>query len=351
MLIAGNLDVEVTWARMDAATRRARGEKAPSPDDPRFALPEPVMRKVSAAATLMRVAAMNDSDTLWTPRPVEPTRMARIDWLPWPRLVSGPVPEAADVWWGERTEVAARVNDRAFAAGIGFGGVDDCGAEVVRTLEELAARAAPLGPWVAKAPHSAAGRQRVRGAGALDDRCAAHADRLLRLHGRLLLEPWFERAADLGAVGFVHPGHEELVGGLVHRLHVDGAGRFEGITTPAGEIPPEHVASAGRAAAFAGGWLQADGYAGPFGVDLILVRDPAGGTRLRRCEINARRTFGHVAHDLARRARPVLGLGEAEPVTLRFGRGAPPDGTLALLLPGADDDTSAWLEARPRHAG
>jgi hypothetical protein len=49
-------------------------------------------------------------------------------------------------------------------------------------------------------------------------------------------------------------------------------------------------------------------------------------------------------------ARSELELWEKR-LTLRFGRGAPPDGTISLLLPGADDDTSAWLEVPPRHAG
>src|SRR5262249_36554745 len=114
VLIAGNLDVETTWARLDAAARRARGGRAPSPDDPRFALPERVLRKISGLATLLRVFATSDDDELWTPRPVEASRIVRLDWLPSPRLVGGPMPERADLWWGRPTEVAARVNHRSF---------------------------------------------------------------------------------------------------------------------------------------------------------------------------------------------------------------------------------------------
>jgi len=76
---------------------------------------------------------------------------------------------------------------------------------------------------------------------------------------------------------------------------------------------------------------------------------PGVPSRLHLSEVNARRTFGHVAAELAARVRPVLGLNVEDPVTLRFGAGAPPDGTIPLLLPGSDDDTSAWLDVGPRH--
>lgn len=99
------------------------------------------------------------------------------------------------------------------------------------------------------------------------------------------------------------------------------------------------------------GRLRDAGFEGAYGFDLFRVPVPGGGVRLHLSEINARRTFGHVAHDLAAKFRALSGIGEAEPVTLRFGKGAPPDGTIPLLLPGTDDDTSAWLEVPSRHAG
>jgi len=354
MRIVGNLDVEVTWARMDAAMRRARGEKAPSPDDPRFALPEPVMRKISAAATLLRVFAQSEDDVLWTPRPVEPSRMARVAWLPTPRLESGPVPESADVWWGERTQLAVRFNHRSFTQTQRELGMyptvqDGEGPAVIRTLDELAARAADTRSWVAKAPLSAAGRLRVRGEGGpLGGPTRAQASRLLDLYGCLLFELWFDRTADFGAACSVVGRTHDM--GIVHDLLVDPNGRFLGIATPTRTPPPQSLNPLYCALDVAEG-LDLSRYQGPFGIDVFLVRQPDGTERLRLSEVNARHTFGHVANDLAAKARASLGLDAASPVTLRFGRGAPPPDTIPLLLPGTDDDTSAWLEVPSRHAG
>ncbi len=353
MRIVGNLDVEVTWARMDAAARRARGEKAPSPDDPRFALPEPVMRKISAAATLMRVFAQRDDDVLWTPRPVDPARMARVDWLPTPRLESGPVPETADVWWGEPTEVAGRVNHRLFAwqAKVRCRQPRLRGGTIVYDIPSLQRAASEMlgadggEPWVAKAPFSAAGRLRVRGVGELEDKQRFQAQRLLELQGVLLFEPWMDRIADLGVRGEVRASRASILG--IHGIAVDRAGRFTGISWPPGGDAQDGL-ELGEAARMMGDALRDAGYVGSFGVDAFLYR--AGDARHLQpiSEINARLTFGAVAAAVTS-ADPFEE--PSEPVTLRFGSGAPPDGTIPLLLPGTDDDTSAWLETPSRHAG
>jgi hypothetical protein len=359
MLIAGNLDVEVTWARMDAAARRARGEKAPSPDDPRFALPEPVMRKISAAATLLRVFATSDDDVLWTPRPVDPSRMALTTfWMPKLRLVSGPLPRTADLWWGDASDVAARANHRAFAwqAKVRFGESRLPGGTMVWDVEGLERAVADLmrdhdsAAWVAKAPYSAAGRLRVRGAGEPDDKQRFQAERLLELQGMLLFEPWMSRVADFGSGGRVLDSHA-TVGGL-HGLDVDPHGRFAGIADDAPAIDAQAAVSVGAATGHMGEALRAAGYRGPYTVDGFTYADD-GETRVQCVsEINARQTFGDVAAQVIDMARETIeGLADAEIVRLRFGRGAPPSGTIPLLLPGTDDDASAWLEVGPRHAG
>lgn len=339
MRILGNLDVEVTWARMDAAARRARGEKAPSPDDPRFALPEPVMRKISAAATLMRVFAQSDDDVLWTPRPVDPSRLAPVAWLPTPRLESGPVPEEADVWWGEPTEVAARVHHRTFVASWRPEAFAATTSTRVRSVDELAACAATMADWVAKAPHSAAGRLRIRGRGGeLGAPARVQAGRLLELFGVLLVEEWLERTQDIG----VASGH------VPHRLLVDEAGRFLGV-----HVDPRRIQSEDE-------WelsetvedhLRVAGVRGAYGYDAFSARRADGVRKLHLSEVNVRRTFGHVAWALRDRLCETTRDLEWKRLTLRFGRGAPPADTIPLLLPGSDDDTSAWLEVPPRHAG
>jgi hypothetical protein len=343
MLIVGDLDVETTWARMDAAARRARGEKAPRPDDPRFALPEPVMRKISAAATLMRVFAASDDDVLWTPRPVDPSRMARVEWLPTPRLMSGPMPETADVWWGEPTEIAARANHRAFLASWRSEAFTVAPSIRVRSLDELAACAESMSEWVAKAPFSAAGRLRIRGRGPLGMPARTQAGRLLELFGELLVEPWLERTEDLGIACEIE--RESLLAHVPHRLSVDAAGRFLGIQVDPTR-PEDDVEDALQD--FADDHMWAAGFRGPYGLDLFYARGADGALKLHLSEVNARRTFGHVAWALRDRRFETQRDLERMSVTLRFGRGAPPDGTIPLLLPGADDDTCAWLETQER---
>jgi len=341
MRIVGNLDVEVTWARMDAAARRARGENAPRPDDPRFALPEPVMNKISAAATLLRVFAQSDDDVLWTPRPVDPSRMAKVEWLPTPRLESGPVPATADVWWGEPTERSARVNHRAFVASCRPEKYTAAPTTRVRSLDELAALAERTAAWVAKAPFSAAGRSRVRGGrGPLGAPARSQAGRLLELFGELLVEPWLERTEDLG-VAWDGPG-----GHVPHRLFVDDAGRFLGIQVDPTRVEEDveydlHDTFEDH--------LWATGFRGPYGLDLFYARGADGAAKLHLSELNARRTFGHVAWALRDRVCKTEQELEQTRATLRFGKGPPPDGTIPLLLPGADDDTCAWLDLRNRH--
>jgi hypothetical protein len=341
VLIVGNLDVEVTWARMDAAARRAQGETAPSPDDPRFALPEPVMRKISAAATLLRVFARSEEDRIWTPRPVDASRMADVAALPRPRLVSGERPAEADLWWGRPGPEAMRWNDRAAVLRFRTG---ERGL-VVRNVDDLERNASELESWVAKAPFSAAGRLRVRGGVGTRDAARAAAG-LFRMYGRLVLEPWFERADDFGLVGVVEDGRCLLR--EPHRLHVDGRGRFIGIGVPATGLAARDRDDLSERARSIGEALSRDSFRGPFGIDAYRVAGKD--SRLVLSEINARMTFGWVAHHLARACRASLGLGEDAPATLRFGEGSPPPDTIPLLLPGEDDPTCAWLETPSRHA-
>lgn len=357
MRIVGNLDVETTWARMDAAARRARGEKAPSPDDPRFALPEPVMRKISAAATLLRVFAQSEETVLWTPRPVDPDRMPHVDfWMPRVRLESGPMPVEANVWWGRPTEIAARVNHRLFAweTRRRHGDAGLPGAAVVRTIEDLENATRELSSlrgvdagWVAKAPYSAAGRLRVRGTCVgLSEPARAQASRLLELQGMLLFEPWLDRTVDFGVI--CDSRKPRVWTGWTYRLDVDSRGRFVGISEPLTGLGERQATSIQKAAVAAGEALRAEGYRDRFGIDGYVY---SGGRSLQGVsEINARLTFGWVAARITEMAGETLQeIRPGDPTTFRFGRGAPPVQTIPLLLPGADDDTSAWLETPIGH--
>ena len=218
-------------------------------------------------------------------------------------------------------EVVARVAHRGFCLDLARElHVALPGARMVSDPAELEAwlaaggAAAGAGRWVAKAPWSAAGRERYLGSSPADLREAAvrrRLERLLERHGGLVAEPWVERTADFGCAGLVASGGVRLAS--VHRQEVDRAGRFRGFPPlpPAGGgsgpegglLPAERdlLESTFHAAAER---LRAAGYAGPFGLDAFRWRPPAGGEAFHpACELNPRLTFGLVARAAAERAR------------------------------------------------
>ncbi|HEX6200782.1 MAG TPA: hypothetical protein VF150_10990, partial [Thermoanaerobaculia bacterium] len=222
-------------------------------------------------------------------------------------------------------DVVARVAHRGFCLDLARElGIARPGARMVSDPAEretwLAAGGAAAGAerWVAKAPWSAAGRERHVGGSPRELRDPAvrrRLERLLERHGALLAEPWVERSADFGCAGLVTSAGVRLAS--VHRQEVDRAGRFRGIAPlPAaggepglgsGLLPGERdlLESTFHAAADR---LRAAGYAGPFGIDAFRWRPPAGGERLHPlCELNPRLTFGLVARAAADRAAPGRG--------------------------------------------
>jgi len=342
------------------------------PGGPARALSAAARRAAAEAAVGLRAFA-RDGDRLWLPGPVEPGKggaggaagAEASRGLPDVALESGPpeeLPPARRVlaWgegprvaalrerWGAQTpsrgeeerralteplheaiwhlppappEVVARVAHRAFCLDLARGlGVALPDARMISDLSELESwlaaggAAAGAGRWVAKAPWSAAGRERYLGTSPRDLREPAvrrRLERLLERHGALLAEPWVERTADFGCAGLVASGGVRLAS--VHRQEVDRAGRFRGIPPlpPAGGgsapepglLPAEHdlLQSTFHAAADR---LRAAGYTGPCGLDAFRWRPPAGGEAFHPlCELNPRLTFGLVAQAAAERAR------------------------------------------------
>ena len=124
---------------------------------------------------------------------------------------------------------------------------------------------------------------------------------LLAIHGELVVEPWLERVADLAICGDTEAGCLPP-----HRLVTSPRGTFRGIELALAEPCDELIRVAGAVA----NALTSAGYHGPFGVDAFVH---AGGLH-PLCEINARYTFGHVAHGLATRmGARTLGLGPVAP--------------------------------------
>ena len=89
-------------------------------------------------------------------------------------------------------------------------------------------------------------------------------------------------------------------------------GGFRGVERRAPDLEPAERAELDRVFAGTGAALARAGYAGPFGIDGFVYGPPR--TLHPLCEINARYTFGHVAHALGCR---MLGFGAPVPADAR----------------------------------
>jgi len=187
----------------------------------------------------------------------------------------------------------------------------------------------PERPWVCKARWTAAGRDRVHGAGPASGEARVRLGRMFARLGPLVFEPWLDRVADFGACGEVTRAGEVRVA-EPHRLLTDPRGGFLGIAL-APAVPAAIAEPLRATAAAAATRLAAEtGYRGRFAVDAFVYRD-AGAQHLHPlCELNARATFGWIARALGDR----LGI-------TRLGFDAPPAGATVLIAPG-DDRVTAW---------
>ena len=176
------------------------------------------------------------------------------------------------------------------------------------------------GAWVAKAPWSAAGRDRVRGP--LDAETRVYAARLLAKHGALCVEPWRERLGDFGVCATVDAGR--VVGHPPHTLLVDPRGQFLGIDLAEPPLATRERDQLEAAVHAAGALLASVDYRGPFAIDGFVHGD----REIQICEINARHTFGWVTRALGVHR---LGFGEAPP------------GARVLIRPGDGEPSCAWV--------
>jgi hypothetical protein len=356
--IVGILFAETLWARRAAALRHEASQPAPSPLDPRYMPPDPVVDMLAALSTLLRAFA-DEGDVLWTPRRVAPERVPDVPGLARPALDSGvrPTPEPGDVVWGETTDAAVAVNDRRFALALQRRlGCALPSAAVAQTVEDAteairaAAAASPIGSWVAKAAHSSAGRGRVAARGTEpDERHLAAVDHLLHLHDAVVVEPWMPRSADFGATAVAtDAGAAEVA---FHDLDNTARGDFRGIASPA-TLDAAESARFAWTVAEVGSALASAGYRGPFGVDAFRWKEARGAAHFHPlCEINARLTFGRVARALAAKILAATGRDAAAPWRFRVGsakefealRVTAGASLFPLLLPGPPDETAAWI--------
>lgn len=324
-----NLDVESRWQRLLFRLQ------TPPQLGPR------VLDLISAYGTLLRAwIEEGETVTLWTPAHVARERLTPI--LPVPRLASGvePRPAAAALAWGWTRETDARVNHRRFAFELARElGIGLTGACWVESLGEVREAVAPMDRWVAKAPFSAAGRDRVFGSGSPEPQVERRMRNLLSRNDGLLVEPWKERVDDFGVLLSVSEGATRVES--LHRQVVGETGGFVGIDWPLDDDSwDERLRSTAQAVGEA---LRREGYRGPASVDAWTWRRDDGSIALNPLgEINARLSFGWVARQIG------LRLGR-ERVRLRLGSGRemaerPAGRVEPLLLPDARGHGAAWLE-------
>ncbi len=294
MIVLANLDCEARWAG------------AP--------LPLRVLRRISAASALLAYLVPEGDVEVWAPAEVDPARLAL------GRIVTmrTGTPARWDVAWAD--PLAKRANDRRLALAVHAElGTTLPGARAITSIAELDGM---RGLWVAKAPWTAAGRDRIHGDGPPSDEQRVYAGRLIERSGCLLVEPWLQRVFDVGVTARLERGR--VIAAPPHTLLTDTRGAFLGIDLTDPPLTPQERDALDRAVVAAGAALDRAGYTGPFTVD-AFVHGPE--RRLHMCEINARHTFGHVARALGSR---VLGFGPA------------PAGATTLIAPAEDDPFTAW---------
>jgi len=306
-VIDANLDCESRWSGL-APSRAVQG-------------------RISLYGALVSALAPDGDVELWTPAAIDPAR-----WRGRPITFRTGSPARADLRWAAPAARAA--NDRRLAqavartVGAGLPGARSIDhAEHAGELDARLAGAPFDGAWVAKAVWSAAGRDRCRGHGPPTAEQRTRLGRLLATCGALIVEPWCDRIVDVGVCATVG-SDGRVVDRPPHKLIVDARGGFAGIDRSAPALEPGERALLGRAVGDAATALAAVGYAGPFAVDAFVYRDGAH-RRLCVCEINARHSFGWIAHAVPGCTR----LGLAGPV---------PDGADTLIAPAADGVT-AWI--------
>jgi hypothetical protein len=324
MKLLGNLDCEARWAGAQ--------------------LPQAVQRRISLYATLFAACAPSGDDggngdgpdrtphEIWVPARVDAARLvAHPGWTPPVVRAGEPPPGAFDLQWADPAARAANDRGRTLAIAQTLG-IALPGARIIGSLAELDTHVAGFAnrPWICKARWTAAGRDRARGTGnTVDGELRTRLGRMFERFGPLVFEPWLDRVADFGVCGEITTG-ATIALATPHRLITDPHGGFLGIEL---DPPPDRAIteSLHATALAAATQLTAEtGYQGPFAIDAFLYRDGGVHHLHPLCELNARYSFGWIAHGLARR----LGI-------RRLGFDAPPPDATVLIAPG-DDRVVAW---------
>jgi hypothetical protein len=294
VIVLANLDCEAQWGGAPLGGR--------------------VLRRISAVSALLAYLAPDGDVEVWTPAPVEHARVS----IGRPVTLRTGTPARFDLAWADPGAKAA--NDRRLMLSVHARlGTLLPGQRGIASVDELPGD----GAWVAKAPWTAAGRDRIVGNGPATGEQRVYAGRLLARCGALVVEPWLPRTLDLGVTARVDNGR--VTAAAPHTLLCDGRGAFLGIDLAEPPLERAHREQLDRTVEAAGAALAGIGYEGPFTVDAFV--HPGG---LHVCEVNARHTFGHVARAIGAR---VLGFSP------------PPPGARVLIAPVPGDPSTAWTTA------
>lgn len=276
MRLLANLDAEATWAATP--------------------LPGKVLRRISQLAPLLAALAPAGADHLeiWAPAPIDPAtvRWDAIGRRATLRIGTPPARDgelAWDIAWADPRAKAA--NDRRVTVAV----QRELGIDHARIVTDIAAlETLANGAWIAKAPWTAAGRDRVLGEGPLRADQRTYAERLLARQGALVVEPLLDRRYDLGVCARLERGR--VIAEAPHTLICDARGAFVGIDLTAPSLTAAQRERLDEVVEHSGRALAALGYDGPFTVDAFVYGTE--GALHAPCEINARYSFGHVARAL-----------------------------------------------------
>ena len=155
-----------------------------------------------------------------------------------------------------------------------------------------------------KAAFGMAGRERVPGCGPdLPEPTLNWCRRRLSKHSGIVFEPWLERVAEAGVQIDVPSSGEPRLAGITPLLSTPGGG-YRGSRLIA-DRELEEWADAVPVALAVGRELQAIGYFGPVGIDVMRYAHLSGEIRLRCLQdLNARWTMGRLALGWKSQFRP-----------------------------------------------
>ena len=161
---------------------------------------------------------------------------------------------------------------------------------------------------VVKAPWSCSGRGVRYFHGNLSEQDAGFVANIIRQQGTIIVEPWYDKVMDF-ALEFTADGK----GGIAYEglsVFDTSNGAYTGnlllpeedkLHVLSSYISPERLSVLKEQLLLLIGRDTAHVYAGPLGVDMMVVNTPRGYLLHPCVEINLRRTMGHVALSVARR--------------------------------------------------